>query len=525
MTITNSSLQSWLEFNGTLPNNLPPCFHGRPNAYYLIYQPEPPESATQVDCLRVCNQTGSLNHPLQSSLLTCGLWATAISSLQYKSDNESEIGGYASMVTAWDAPGINQTMETFHQLGFSKEIDPAYLVSVTELIGELLSDLLWSTYSKVINKRDSPGVCTKHLLFGPIKANSYAHVGYSYEERISYSIGQLYVCLDAICTAGTLNQDLAGVGVFSSYIIQIGIAIIAGISLMVLKQIKPSESPASSYLADVLTVSLVEFQRAQCCYAITIQIATFLKIQGGGVWEDIYGGLFILFSPTVGLIPVTFVLVCLCNYGRPSWYMKVLSLITYLSSSLVWLRFNVVLGIDINRRNNGNTVWKFSPAVPLEVYQTRIPPINALCGRPYLDSTPLSSPLFFWGVWASWAFSSFWMWRSILPRSLTRKTKHLLCNRGLFLTMLSSPSIQLTRLWMQRALFSGIWTFCFVFQLYFLAVYAQRSLISRYWTFSQIIAVTVWAPSLIEFAYILFRGLGNGSEYRYPPPWKTIKQA
>lgn len=54
-----------------------------------------------------------------------------------------------------------------------------------------------------------------------------------------------------------------------------------------------------------------------------------------------------------------------------------------------------------------------------------------------------------------------------------------------------------------------LWSLCFCYQFWVISVYLQHSLIPYTWSFGQIIAVTVWVPSIVELFYILY------SMYRY----------
>ena len=57
-----------------------------------------------------------------------------------------------------------------------------------------------------------------------------------------------------------------------------------------------------------------------------------------------------------------------------------------------------------------------------------------------------------------------------------------------------------------RVLFSlyhvPIWALCFSYPIYLYSIFAQSIVVSSEWTFSQIIAVTVWIPSIAELLYI-----------------------
>ena len=47
-----------------------------------------------------------------------------------------------------------------------------------------------------------------------------------------------------------------------------------------------------------------------------------------------------------------------------------------------------------------------------------------------------------------------------------------------------------------------VWSLCFGYHIYLYSPFSRNNLVSRVWTFGQIIAVTAWAPSIVEFFYI-----------------------
>ena len=86
----------------------------------------------------------------------------------------------------------------------------------------------------------------------------------------------------------------------------------------------------------------------------------------------------------------------------------------------------------------------------------------------------------------------------------------------------------------------ALWLGCFGSQLLVLNESFKIKNISYEWSLGQIIAVTVWIPSLIEFAYIEYSknlesfwalihvltklvGIEAASEYRYPSPMRVMK--
>lgn len=84
--ITNSSIQLWLDFNGTIPTVIPSC-QQRANDYGHLSSP----NVTLQNCTDICITESALIDPLlPNNLHVCGLWASIVHhnvSLNPYSDN------------------------------------------------------------------------------------------------------------------------------------------------------------------------------------------------------------------------------------------------------------------------------------------------------------------------------------------------------------------------------------------------------------------------------------------------------
>lgn len=88
-----------------------------------------------------------------------------------------------------------------------------------------------------------------------------------------------------------------------------------------------------------------------------------------------------------------------------------------------------------------------------------------------------------------------------------------------------------------------VWGLCFVYHIYIYSLFLNYRLVSQTWTFGQIIAVTVWAPSIVEFFYTDYgkstktdsnqtsfpadkgkpEGPEEASKYKYPPGLQVFR--
>ncbi|KAL6717858.1 hypothetical protein ACLMJK_003943 [Lecanora helva] len=155
-----------------------------------------------------------------------------------------------------------------------------------------------------------------------------------------------------------------------------------------------------------------------------------------------------------------------------------------------------------------------------------------LCGTRNLANNSISSGIFTnaW-MWLVWASCILWLPICALKHWQSRKTMYSK-PRSWSLDSISkkytwvrrvSKEIGTCRAW---SLISCItWSLCFGCQFYLFSVYFGHSVISQQWSFGQIIAVTVWVPSVIEYIYIEYNGVVEASKYRYPPPLRLTEAA
>ena len=406
-------------------------------------------------------------------------------------------------------------LERFHELGFSASFDNAYLDSVTQLLSNHFANFLSrSLPSPLMTREKDYNVCGIRNLFGPWFADAEQQM------RTSISVDYLNFCLKAICRHDTFNPDLAGIGVLMSFILQMIIALGSGAALVTLKRLKARKNWGRDCLTDALTVALVEFHRNQCCFAIAIEIATIVNTHSLGIGRT---SPFLLVLSGVGLIPVTFTLVCLSYYGRPSWYLNLLSLATYLSSTAVLLQFSIALAIskrDLRSLSFSSPIRDFTETMDIPLRD-----VDPICGNLRADATHQApDPLILWWAWASWLYCGMWITSVMSRRSHVGKPMKLFSNWLGVLVSCKSNSLQLAKSRSWSTAFFCAWATCFALQLYSLSTYTSGSFISMQWSFGQIVSVAVWVPSLAEFLYIHFRGMEVASEYKYPPPWRAARQ-
>ncbi|RMY65617.1 hypothetical protein D0863_09000 [Hortaea werneckii] len=288
-----------------------------------------------------------------------------------------------------------------------------------------------------------------------------------------------------------------------------------------------------------LIAGLVDFQEAQCYFAITLQgCALFAIWKGGPLLEaatETKANLttaIIGHVAALGMVCIVFALYILQNARRSSIYVSAVSTLATGVSIITWTRTRrpaelKTKGLESDIPNVPACGWKIDPTKFCEVYPdpgftAMEAPDVSISGLAMLwilggQANGLLAHLQAWRhVWKlrppAW-------WRTVQHRSLSFPdipgrivvaTLHFLwarCRHGLaeatfsamaavMIAMLSNPDPN-GRSWQDKTK----------------------------WTLGQLIAVTIWAPILIEFLYSAIFGVEEAQEHRLIAPFKVTKQA
>ena len=159
MALTDSSIQSWLTFNGTLPP-IQHCNFVNHSMAQLYYQSNYQPNLTQTDCSNVCNDSISLFEPTNNrTLVTCGLWTTLVSSMSLTSD---ESGNHLlppndtqslSLLKEFNAVGLDQDMVQYTQ---------SYADTISDCLVEIYSDVKELSYA---DDGTMPANCSENDIF------------------------------------------------------------------------------------------------------------------------------------------------------------------------------------------------------------------------------------------------------------------------------------------------------------------------------------------------------------------------
>ena len=257
-----------------------------------------------------------------------------------------------------------------------------------------------------------------------------------------------------------------------------------------------------------LATVLNEFHKAQCYFISAIEIAALvLSRQVYNAYRDqdppkVFDLLLSFPLSMNGIVPITFSLLCISLYSRLTRHVLILSLVPIaistgaLASAYTWtLRIRDQFGDDLLSVSNAGSNWQFAPEVA-----------RMVCGSKSgnLENVISRSDIRFALIWVIYTFcvASF-LW-CVVTYALNSQPKGSYGQRiRMSLKYLTrKPPFDKILPCLGYPLLALVWALCFTYHFYLYSLFTKSHLVSSEWSFGQIIAVTVWIPSIIEYLYI-----------------------
>lgn len=298
-------------------------------------------------------------------------------------------------------------------------------------------------------------------------------------------------------------------------LLQISIAIIACLALAGLEFWPSNKEKRKRDHSHALATALVEFHKNQCYFISAIEIAALVlgrqtrQITVAEEWSSQTVPLFdLLLSIPLsmnGFVPVIFTLTFVSRYGRLSWHIIFLSVLT-IALSTAALATTSVEGFFGNLGYLDQGPWST---------RTKLEFADLICGSnsSILQGAIAPMPINMHLVWAIYSNCIVWSLWCIAKHISDRQPKGAYLGRVLETCDEFSSRITKNRLSsrtlsaLRHILFILIWMVCFGYHIYIYSLFPSNKMISQVWTFGQIIAVTVWVPAIVEFAYIEYSEL------------------
>jgi len=355
------------------------------------------------------------------------------------------------------------------------------------------------------------------------------------------------------------NADVGGIGVYISYLMQLTIVLFAylydrtlstwlGRTYLIVRPHAPKlQKTLDAKQRPALTAGLVDFQKAQAYFAITLQGAALLAIWRGGTLLDAttYPQVGVTISligdvAASGIVCIVFGLYMLHTAQKTSTYVSTLSTLAVVMSLVTWTRTRMPMhptNVEIDTFDAPNISacgGKISPAKFCASYDmvgytaSFEAPFVAISGCILLVLLFSQSRSALVRMFRKVPLCPSWLdvappkLRYQEPSKVNELTRRMLFCAARVWKIIHHGAVEITLVVM--AVVMLIW-------LVAPGAFGVNSAYDRIswrqdpqWTFGQLIAVTIWAPVMIEYVYSAIWGVEEAHEHRLASPYKVIKQ-
>ncbi|KAL7930671.1 hypothetical protein V8C35DRAFT_311919 [Trichoderma chlorosporum] len=347
-------------------------------------------------------------------------------------------------------------------------------------------------------------------------------------------------CYQFLCSIDVqgVNADIAGIGVLLSYLIQSIIALVGTCALAILNfiiqwhkykgaslEIRDSESEQFKFEhharilnrakkhAAIINSTLAEFHKAQCYFAIALQIASLVLIVSDFASTTFIDQNFLFLVSLDGLIPVVLTLYTLMMFGKKSWYIITISLISVvLSSATGGYLIQNVFSSEKGAAQGGAWPTACGYIGPTSICSD-IGPNNA--GSDFnTDGTFVLAIIIILDI----LVISLILWKVLTDLTSVLSTANKCLARYLAGSEQQMDLIQrVTKIFCHSLATLTILTCLIIEFYYFSAIFYHSPYVDfKSWGFGQIVGLTTWFGTFIEVVYLEYRGLADGLEWRWP---------
>ncbi|KAF2841390.1 hypothetical protein M501DRAFT_1014191 [Patellaria atrata CBS 101060] len=323
------------------------------------------------------------------------------------------------------------------------------------------------------------------------------------------------------------DQDVVGIGVYSSYILQCVFALVLWFGLMLSgffrhrkgKPARSSKEFPGKHQDNWIELLLLEFHKAQCYFSGTLMIACFSE----GIYEtDMLLTFMLLPLATNGILPITFAYFLLFFYHKSNLVITLLTIIVWALSSLVcWTLYSHMIQISTKIDQYdvySQFMYKLSAYPACGGYSALAAcPIDRAAD--WINSQPLRDaasklrvlPLLIW------LFSTAVLLILVINHLLRWRTERVALERAVAAGVSdkveefqeertenrTSPTWHKVLFWLTTAGYLA----GFGLQMSLLEIATTLDMMNTWgWSFGQIVAVTIWVPPLLEY---IFHGINK----------------
>ncbi|KAM0805755.1 hypothetical protein BDR22DRAFT_303494 [Usnea florida] len=357
-----------------------------------------------------------------------------------------------------------------------------------------------------------------------------------------------------------VDADVAGVGVFISYVMQMGLALLAFIAtipwLSIIrgtrncldrclralfprsktgKEMQKSQASAVQSQKDYLEAlksALVDFQKAQCFFMLATNIASLIGGIDSSTIQELYNTyVFIKVIAIGGYLPITFTLLNLHMIKQLSWYIITLSVVTIavatstvVSKNTQFMPSSADLEPIVSSTSSGGPSSCHSQNLVLWCYSPR----NA---GDYFGFNATSSGtggnnilVFCFVTLLIITVDHFCRSDDKNQRKLNLwilRKLHISTTKPIFphartVLRIGTPTFHFVFFW--------VYIYCFYIFGSDLEWFNEAKIYEPGWTFGQVVAILVWAPTLCDYLWNQIRGYPKGSEHKTPKMYEVVKR-
>ncbi|KAL9613392.1 MAG: hypothetical protein Q9167_002040 [Letrouitia subvulpina] len=376
-------------------------------------------------------------------------------------------------------------LQNFTKLGLYYQ-DLRYLIDVRDQVSWALTSLLYSR--QISDSRVSPqrAICSEQGLF-------------SFERGSSEPGFQgVLACVKAICKIRRLDPDLGGIGVFTSAILQLVIAIGGSFALLAATAMQRIRGLGRLKHTAVISVALIEFHKSQCYFMSAVSVASIVLSNTISTYDSpLPFQSFMIVIPLAlnGCVPVVSTLQMISRYARLSWHTISLAMVSLLLSTTALAKARSVWGIWSGTTDpDANDPERYRMAI-------------LVCGSDAQNLNNLNSNVIdFTIVWLIYSFCVVCLLACVTSHALRHTKFGLYISHSLRTTfdgtLSKTKRIRLILKNLGNATIMILWILCFAYTFFIYDQFRKSNLVSPEWSFGQVVAIAVWVPSIVEFVYM-----------------------
>ena len=284
---------------------------------------------------------------------------------------------------------------------------------------------------------------------------------------------------------------------------QLAIVLGVGCSLLFLMILVAKGYSQVQRRLDALTSAFLLFHKQQCCFIAAIEIAGIVMETGKSTAgsQD-----FIINVPLAltGCLSVVFGLLVVSFLGRLTWLYIVLTIVPVALSmaSLHGVRLWWKTIAEVQSGSGGSLSLQ-----AMNLANTH----ELICGSraSELNSLDVNTVINIHVVWVMCCFSAICclilaVWHACRSTQILARSDFYQrwTMRYQSITDLAAAKTKESLRLAMSVVFLVTWVSCFAYLFYLYAYFKRHNFVSSQWDFGQIVAITVWAPSIVEFIYM-----------------------